>query len=244
MNQPAPMSESTLRIARFTSSNIHKLMTTAKNGIDFGAPALTYIAEKNLERKLGRSLDTEVSTRAITWGNFLEERVHGLVDFDYQLVSKQTFTHPTIPYWAGSPDLIAPKKKVGEIKCYQPKKFAQYSDALLSKDIERIRKDFNEEYWQVVSNCIIQGLPNAELICYMPYKSELEDIRDAAANYDAFDQFKYKFIVDAEDSELAYLPDGGYYKNINRFEFEVPQGDKDLLTANVLRAGSMLDVTF
>ena len=75
----------------------------------------------------------------------------------------------------------------------------------------------------------------------MPYFSELEDIRTMAENYDGGDQWKYRFIVESPDAELPYLPDGGYYKNLNKFEFEVPKEDKDFLTERVELAIELLN---
>lgn len=228
------------RIGNFTSSNIYRLMASGKGVHGFGATALTYIDETNLERKLGRSIRTESYTRDMAWGKFLEYKVFGMLEFDYELTSQDTDVHPEIPYWAGSKDLIIPGKKIGEIKCYQPKNFAQFTDALLTKDLTVIKAVCCEEYWQAVSNAIINKVPCAELMSYMPYLSELPEIRQMAEEYDEPDHWKYRFICESEECALAYLPDNGYYKNLNRFEFEVPKEDIDALTARVKLAGTML----
>ena len=67
----------------------------------------------------------------------------------------------------------------------------------------------------------------------MPYKSELEEIQEMAANYDGLDMWKYRFIYESEWWELSVLPDDSYYKNLNSFEFEVPKDDIDFLTERV-----------
>jgi hypothetical protein len=228
------------RECNFTSSKIFHLTKPGKGENGFCATALSYIEEKNLERKLGRSIDTGAYSRDMAWGVFLEKRVFDKLEYGYELVSNKTVMHPSIKYWSGSTDLIFPLKKIGEIKCYQPKNFAKYTDVLLQKDIELLKTEFPQEYWQMVSNSIINKVPNAEAISYMPYQSELPEIREMAEYLDSPDQWKYRFIAESEDSSLAYLPDNGYYKNLNRFEFEVPQEDKDFLTERVLLAGSML----
>jgi hypothetical protein len=229
------------RIGSFTSSEIHNLMTTGRGTYGFGAPAMTYIKEKNLERKLGRSIRPETHTRSIAWGNLIEKYVfeHKL-GLEYEIHSKNTNVHPTISYWSGTKDLIVAGKKIGEIKCYEPKHFAEYVDCLISQDVEKIKKECPEEYWQMVSNAIINQVPNAEAICYMPYRSELPNIRLYASNYDDFDQWKYRFITESEDEALAWLPDGGYYTDLNRFEFEVPARDIEALTEAVKKAGTLL----
>lgn len=228
------------RLTRFTSSDIYRLMTLNKKGDGFGAPALSYIEEKRLEKRLGRSLTTDVHTRDIAWGNFMEKRVFYLLgDINWVHTGKDTFIHPNIPGWAGSPDLKAPTK-IGDIKCFQPKNFAILTDAILKKDVQAFKESHPKEYWQLVSNCCIHGVDIAEIISYMPYQSELEEIRGMVENYCEPDQFKYEFIFRATDHELAYLPDGGYYQNLNSFEFEVPESDQLLLTATVLKAIELL----
>jgi len=235
--------QNTRRHGNFTSSNIYKLLLKDRSGKGFGAPALGYIEEKNIERRLGRSIATDSYSRDMAWGLFLEERVFDLLPFGYSLESQTTDMHPTIDCWAGSKDLIVEGVKVSDIKCYQPKNFAQYSDAINEGDLDKFKENFPKEYWQLVSNAIINEVPKAEAICYMPYKSEILVLQEMASNYeDPYMQHKYKFIFDSIDPypDLAHLPDGGYYKNLNIFEFTVPQDDIDLLTEKVLLARELL----
>lgn len=233
------------RIGNFTSSEIVSLTKKAKDGKSFGAPALTYIAEANMERRLSRSLTDEVNARPLTWGKLLERRPFDLLGLEYSLTSTETFVHPSIPYWAGSPDGFKhTTKTVIDIKCpITLKSFCQLVDAGLAGGIEQIRedhKDGEKYYWQLVSNAIITGAEWAELIPYMPYKSELEEIRLMAGSVDAADLSKHYWIAMAGDDDLPYLLDDGYYKNVNVFSFKVPEADKQLLTDCVLRAGKML----
>jgi hypothetical protein len=46
--------------------------------------------------------------------------------------------------------------------------------------------------------------------------------------------------VYADDNELPYLIDGGFYQDLNVISFEVPVADKLLLRDCVERAGEML----
>lgn len=217
------------RVGAFTSSKAYKLMTNGKGPGGIGAPAVTYIEEKNIELRLGRSLDTDAYSKDMAWGGLLEKRVYDLLPFGYELVSELTDVHPLYTYWAGSKDLIYPGIKIGDIKCYQPKNFAILTDVLLVKEVAILKATHPEEYWQLVSNAIIANLNRAESITYMPYQSELPIIRELAENYDGADQWKYRFIAESEDYALAYLPDGGHYKNLNCFEFEIPQEDMTAL---------------
>lgn len=235
------MVENQNRVVNFTSSQIWKLMTNGKAANTIGAPGRTYIEEKKIEMRMGRSIHIESYSRSMAWGNFLEARVFDLLEFGYELTSDKTDLHPTISGWSGSKDLIVPAKKIADIKCYEPKNFAQLTDVIIAGDLEKFKEEFPQEYWQLVSNAIINQVPVAETITYMPYFSELEILRDMAENYDGEDQWKYRFIAESPSAALAYLPDGGYYKNLNRFEFTVPQADIDALTARVMMAKGLLN---
>lgn len=231
------------RIGRFTSSNMDKLMTNGRGENGLGAPAITYIAEKKIELRMGRSLSLDKYSRPTLWGNFIEKRVHELLGTAYKTCGHITIEHPTIKCWSGSPDNINERESVcGDTKCYEPKAFSEYVDNLtLAKgDTEIFKISHPHEYWQLVSNALILGMKNIEAIVYMPYESELEEIREMASNYDGEDQFKYRFISESPKSELPYLPDGGFYKNLNILRFELNKKDCDLLTERVLLAEKML----
>lgn len=223
------------RIGRFTSSKIHNLMKRDRGGKSFGAPALTYIEETNMARRLGRSLTNETNSRETSWGKCLEPIAFDKLGFDYELVSDVTLTHPDIPYWGGSPDLIKPGT-VGDIKCPMTlKSFCQFVDA---GSIDAIRADHpsgEAYYWQLVSNAILTNSQFAELIVYVPYRADLPLIRLTALDNEA-----YKWIGWADDYELPWLNEGGHYHDINTIRFEVPQSDKELLTDTVLEAGKRL----
>lgn len=233
------------RIGNITSSEIVALTKKAKDQKSFGAPAITYIAECNMERRLGRSLTEEVNARPLTWGKLLERRPFDQLGLEYSLTSTDTIVHPSIPYWAGSPDggKYAPKTVI-DIKCPMTlKSFCQLVDAGLAGGIEQIRedhKDGDKYYWQLVSNAILTGSEWAELIVYMPYKSELGDIRMMAANVPGDQASRHYWIAMACEDELPYLLDGGVYQNVNVIAFKVPEADKKLLTDCVVRAGEML----
>lgn len=234
------------RVAHITSSKIYLICANGRSkspitGNTWSSQALTYFEEKRIERRLGRCLDTGGYSRPAAWGLALEVIVFSLIGLEYKIDSQSSTEHPDEEFkdiWAGSADLIVPGVKIGEIKCYQLKKFAQYSEALtipITKDftlkdkIANLKKNFAQEYWQMVSNAIINNVPRAEALCYAPYESELPMIKDYVNNIEGADQWKYKFI-DAEPAEnLAVIKDNGHYKNLNMFEFEIPKEDIDFL---------------
>jgi hypothetical protein len=89
-----------IRIGNFTSSEIVALTKKGKGAMGFGAPAITYIEETNMERRLGRSLTDESRARPLTWGKLLESRAFDLLPLEYSLSSQDSIQHPTIPYWS------------------------------------------------------------------------------------------------------------------------------------------------
>lgn len=233
------------RIGSFTSSEIYNLLKKDRSGKGFGVPALTYIEERNMARRLGRSLTTETNSRPTTWGKCLEPFAFQKLGFDYELVSDVTIQHPDIPYWCGSPDLIG-ANLVGDEKCPMTlKSFCQLVDPIyngLSGDeaIQIIREkhpDGEKYYQQLVSNSILTNSTFAELIVYVPFRSDLDEIRLSAA-----DRKEYRWIEYADDYELPWLVDGGYYQDVNIIHFEVPQSDKELLTNAVIEAGKLLQL--
>jgi hypothetical protein len=240
-----------IRNGNFNSSEIVALMSqpTAslkKEGEIFGKAAYTFIEECNYERKLGRSISEESNARPLVWGKHLEGKVFDLLPMDYKLSSQETDVHPTINYWVGSKDGLkfGENKTVIDIKCpFTLKSFCQLVQPLYDgltgiEAINKIRdthKDGEKYYWQLVSNAIINDCTHAELIVYMPYLSELDEIKSSAEGVP-----ELYFLSMASINELPYLIDNGFYKNINIVNFEVPQEDKDLLTERVLKAGKFL----
>lgn len=218
-----------MRFGRFTSSQIYRLLGTKR-------VRETYLEEKAIERRMQSSLDAGGHSQAIAWGNFMELVVFSELGLEYQIMSNTTIVHPKYKFWAGTCDLLVPGKKIAEIKCYQKKNFALYTDALLKKDIELLKKDFASEYWQIVSNAIINKVPKGEAITYMPYESQLPELKEMAENYDGADQWKYRFIAESPVEHLPLLKDGGYYKSVNKFEFEIPKEDIEELTNAVLES--------
>lgn len=227
------------RVGRFTSSRIFCLLDGGRSTWNteevWSSGAITYMKEKIAERRFGRTLDGGgAKSEPARWGLFMEMIIFSLLGLEWQIESNQTKAHPRYPnWWSGSRDLFVPKKKIGEIKCYQPKKFCQFNDVLMAKDVDLLRSEFKQEYWQMVSNAAISGVKRAEAISYMPYISEMPAIKELAYNYDGENQWYYRFIAERSNDELPVLQEGGYYSNITRFEFEIPQRDFDYLEERI-----------
>lgn len=236
------MNQNTLRIGNFTSSEIYKLMSKSKDGKSFGKPALTYIAEKNFERKLGRSLSNDVTSRPTSWGKIVELQAFNLLGIEYKISSTETIGHKTIQFWSGSPDCekFDDGKTVVDIKCPMTlKSFCELVD-IINIGKGALEDERPEYFWQLVSNAILTDSKYAELIVYVPYKAELDAIRELASNFDG-NQNKIAWINWAEDDDLPYLIEGKHYKNLYTLRFEVTSSDRLALTEAVMKAGQMLE---
>jgi hypothetical protein len=238
------MIENKDRIGNFTSSNIYKLCGSLKDG-EASKSYETYIKEKMYERKLKRSLEVGAYSQSMTWGKFLEKRVNDNLPLNYQMLHKTTNVHYKYDFWAGSVDFLVPNVKIAELKCFEPKNFASYVTSLMTGDTEYIKKEHPKEYWQMVSNACIHKVPKMEAIVYMPYESEMEDIRELAEDSEYLSAigmmpWEVRFITEKPNSQLAVLPNDSAFKNLNIFEFDVPVEDVVFLTKRIISAGKIL----
>ena len=240
------------RIGNFTSSEIYRLMSNGKKPGTLGASALSYIQEKKFEVQLGRRLGADNDARATSWGNLLESRAFDLLGMEYTLASQETLVHPIIQHWSGSPDGWKIKdghKCVIDIKCpatlnsfcqmVQPL-YDGLTGTMLMNELRDSHKDMEKYYWQLVSNAILTESNKAELIVYMPFKSELEVIREYATNWDGERIHRFFWIANSQDEELPYINDDGFYTNINIISFDIPQEDKDGLISRVKECGMLI----
>ena len=208
----------------------------------FSDSGKTLIKKVFAERIMGRSLSTEINTRDTLWGRLMENLIAEVLDVEYEISTTSTVLHRKYGnFWSGTPDAFVERILAAEFKCFKPKNYFALSQALRSKDVLRVRPEFPKEYWQVVSNSIIMGVPYAELVSFMPYKSELKRIIKIVANTDFLKNNKLRegdflWFNESNIETMAYLPDSSDYPNINRFKFEVPQEDKIFLTKRVLEA--------
>lgn len=228
------------RAGFFTSSQMSRLTATNKNGSK-SSSFMTYVKEVVAEKSMGRVIGTEVKTKSMKWGSLMEVVLFNLLGIEYEMVHKKTIKHHKYSdIWSGTPDLITPIK-IGEIKCFQPKNFALLVLCILKKDIELFKTEFPKEYWQCVSNAILCKVKRVEIIAYMPYRKELEEIiqqidETSFLERNHLDVADYYFIKNDDIESHAYLPDDSKMQSINLFEFEVPVEDFMLLTQRVIEA--------
>lgn len=246
-----------MRIGNITSSEIVALTSnpTAKakaDGAIFGKPALTYIKQCKWERNLGRSLDTKTSTRPMAWGKLLEIfYFQNLGKVEYTPLMDEPIGHINIKDWYGSPDAINNSlDAVSELKCpYTLTSFCELVEPIYNgltgmdamNYIRDKHTDGEKYYWQCVSNAILTGKDVAELIIFMPYKSQLQELRELAEMQDSEVQKDYYFVGSGSDEELPHLVDGGYYKSENSIVFEVPKEDIQFIESRVKLASEILN---
>ena len=232
-----------IRNGNFTSSEIVALMSDGKKAGEFGKPFYTYVKQTNWERKLGRSLDKEISTRPMSWGKLCEYFAFNQIGTEYTHCSQDTLQHPEISYWCGSPDGIKEDagKTIIDLKCPELAAFCELSEIETGEDLKKIEPKY---YWQLVSNACITGAKWAELIVFLPFQNQLQEIRDSVQdeNIVPIDQmYQYLWIKNSNDEELVYLPNEGcQYSNIHILRFEIPESDKIALTSRVIEAGKLL----
>lgn len=236
------------RVGRLTSSNIFKICEGVKG---FTKKGETYINGKIRERKLGRCMDVGAYSQSMAWGELMEHFCVIQLGYEYKFISKQTDLHPIFgAYWSGSKDLIVPNVKISDIKSYYMDNFTKYTDVLLKQDVELLKKEFPKEYWQLISNGLINGVSTVEAISYMPYESELLEIRRILGDTDFFtknelEPWKYRFIYEKPMDELNFIPDGtSGYKNVNKYAFEIPEADQKHLENRVAEAAKIIDEHF
>lgn len=235
------------RVGNFTSSEIWKLFKEGRKTRTFGEKALTYIQEKRFEKELCRSINTNAFAHLTSWGNFMEIYVHNKkLGHEYSLRSKEVLRHPEIPNFAGSPDFIT-ETKVSD--CKAP--YTLTSFCKLVKNCEAGKESFKENhddyYYQLVANSILTNKNVIELIVYLPYYTEFNDIMAFNDEFDwegnGYNPFEFKWITDAilrDNGQLPYLVEWGKFKNLNKFEFEVTESDKNEVIEKINKASELL----
>lgn len=243
-----------LRFGRFTSSRIGELMKIDKRKkVKEYSPLEdnSYIEEKRMEIRLGRQLEVEGGSRALSWGHIGERFVfQNHLNTEYRLCSDETLIHPDYSFWAGSPDgfRFIDETIVFDVKCpFTLTSFCNLVDGGTIEDVRENHKEGDMYYWQLVSNAILYEAINktkitrAELIVFCPYESELGQLTALSSTIDDADlQNKLAWLNWAKKEEMPYLIDGGFYKNLNIISFEITDEDKEELIKRVKEAGELL----
>lgn len=230
------------RFGNFTSSEIHKLMTDGKAKGTFGKPFYTYIKQKKREAKLGQNIDREAFSYATSWGSCIEGYVNTLLGMEYHFRSKETIFHKEISRWCGTPDLTT-NEKVSDVK--SPFTLTSFCDLVEDcQTLETFKSEHPDFYWQLISNAILTDKNVIELIVFCPKFEELGKIMEYIDSLEIEDKLEYEWIFNAILNEnykkIPFLINDNY-QSLNKFQFEVPQEDKNLLTDRVQQAVKLLN---
>lgn len=221
------------RAGRYTSSEIYRLM---------GTPAVrkTYITEKQMEVRLGKSLSAEFWSKATSWGKLMEVLAFNAISMEWNICSKETLLHPELgQFWSGTPDLKA-EGKVAEVKGYEYKIFCQLTDVIMAKDLPALKKlNKGKEYWQIVSNAVILGVTKGAAVSFMPFEKDFEMIKVFLGQLDGTKPHELElhdecgWVMFKKPADVCLLPNDGYYNDLNVFEFDIPEEDIKILTERV-----------
>lgn len=250
------------RVGNFSSSNIYKLCSKGRGSAsveNVGASFYTYVKEKKREKKLKRSINSKAFTRPIIIGIVFELYVFNRklnTDFE-NLNDKKRSVHTELDNWTGLADTFRRKDLVvGDIKC--PSSLIKFCDLIENTEegLESFKINHPDFYWQLVSNGILTGVDNAELLFYIPYLSEMKDIKEFVSNIteeqlpNDLDIFQIEWITHEINAylefgknpiQIPYLPNDCEYKDFNTFAFEIPKEDKEFLTERVRMATKLLN---
>lgn len=262
------MALSNVRIGNPTSSEIVDLTKfgTAKGSL--GATFFSYVEDCRAERFFKMRLEEETSTFPMDWGKLVENFVHQLLPMDYKFQSDDTKQHPKFAGWYGTPDGTKwieklrklTKTRITDIKCPTTKKaFYTLIAELYNFDgvtvtpkpekeinfesvIATIRKkarDGEKFYWQCVSNACIEDVNEAELIVFMPYFEQLEEIKLLNTT---LPDGGYSTVAFRKIEELPFILKETGVNNVNVIPFKIPVADKQFLEMRVRMAMELINM--
>lgn len=184
------------RLGKFTSSEIHRLLTEPKLKADKEAGNLsdgahTYVLEKVAEILTGFP-EYQFNSQATSYGVQLEHRARNFYESlkgeKVEDTSLTLISHPEIKRYGGSPDGLVGKDGALEIKCpFNTKNHLQH--CLITTN-EYFKSHFKEYYWQCMSNLFITGREWIDFVSY-----------DPRVNHDCR-FFEYRLFPNMEDFEL------------------------------------------
>lgn len=190
------------RLGKITGSQVGKLMTSGRNkGETFGQAAITYMYEVAATRYMNDKivendvlfqdyLDiVNVSSKSMEWGTEQEAnarelyaRMKGVAVMERGLVE-----HPSIPFFASSPDGYIDKDNAGntgclEIKCPSQATYMRYRAEV--KDGESLKRTNREYYYQCLAHILCCEADYTDFVAYCPFQAEPFHCVRVLPNYD------------------------------------------------------------
>lgn len=192
------------RLGSITGSRVGDLMVSGR-GKDayFGQTAMSYIYQVAGERDMNEHIvenddalwtyieQTNVTTKAMQWGTEFEPEARDLYErIKHTKVSETGSTkHPSIPFFASSPDgniLDEDGKVIGclEIKCPNQNTYTQYrAEIHNAEDLKKVKPLY---YWQCMSHMMVTGAEWTDFVAYSPFQKHPIHIVHIPADQEAF----------------------------------------------------------
>lgn len=174
------------RLGCYTGSCIGKLMKENRQG-GFSDTAMTYIYQVAATRYMndrivssdklfGEYLEAvNVETKAMRWGTEQEAHARRLYAkrTGYTVTERGSVEHPTIPFFASSPDGFIEDDLNGgkgcvEIKCPGQETYMRYRAEV--RDNATLKKVKPEYYWQCQSHMMCTGASWCDFVVYCPWQ--------------------------------------------------------------------------
>ena len=160
----------TIRVGRFTASEIWKLMVEpktneAKESGKLSETALTYITEKAAEVMTG-TVKQQGYAFPLVWG---KEKEYEAKDFFIQstgLIYEPCGFYPYTDHSGGSPDGLIGEDDILEVKC--PYDSAKQLDYLTMTDHFDVLRNYREIYWQCQANLLFTNRKQCHLVTFDP----------------------------------------------------------------------------
>lgn len=158
------------RVGKFTASEIWKLMSNPRSKSDkFSSTAMTYIMEKVAETLTGQAKQIGYAF-PLVYGEELEPEAR----MWFEKVTGFNVEPCSFTQWrefaGGTPDGNLPPNKIVEFKCpYNSSVQAQY---LMLKDMEDVKNEFPEYYWQCQANLMFTNTIGCYFATYDPRMKE------------------------------------------------------------------------
>ena len=184
----------TLRLSKFSSSELHKLMSEGRDSDQiFSKTGMTYIYQKAGEALSGE-LSEMVSSRAIDWGHANES--FAVAEFQgrhHQTVETGTF-YTIGDLFCGTPDGETPTH-ILEVKC--PYQGGNHIENFLIRDNESFKKIRPEYYWQLQANMWISGKSHGIFLSYDPRQQKRLQLHAVEIHLDHYAMIEAKARIEA-----------------------------------------------
>jgi len=190
------------RLGKITGSQIGKLMTSGrKRNETFGQTAITYMYEVAATRYMNDKIVSDdllfqdyldivnVTSKAMEWGTEQEANARKLYARikGVEVTERGLVEHPTVAFFASSPDGYIAKDNAGftgclEIKCPSQAVYMRYRAEV--KDGESLKAVNKDYYYQCLAHILCCEADYTDFVAYCPFQAEPFHCVRVLPNYD------------------------------------------------------------